>query len=331
MRVVSAAVFSSLLSLSAQVESHAQHRASRVDEDVALTDRRGVVHVRPDALLRGVVQYVEHVQAQFDTREVVDAERFEMRMSSSVCDESRSVPRGSRSTGRAGSIGLMRAVFAHGLPLRCWRLAATTTPVRGTSIDVMTRSMCGRSLGRRPRALVRSLGSCPNVTPGANEAGGEPTVRPARRQRSFRSKAAARTPSTGCKTRTPASRRPSSFDRDDQAVVGQRVVCGIREKKAAGLRRAVSFHTWTYTAVGQLGRLTCDSRRRLPPTRRSRGRSCGRRRRRRERTTHLAIHANRVLIGVGRGARDRVQRLTRIAHEPTPEGYLAIVFLVRPG
>jgi len=24
--------------------------------------------------------------------------------------------------------------------------------------------------------LVRSFGSCPNVTPGANEAGGEPTV-----------------------------------------------------------------------------------------------------------------------------------------------------------
>src|SRR5262245_36338517 len=56
------------------------------------------------------------------------------------------------------------AVAAHGFPLSAWKLAATTNPVRGTSAAPMIRNMCGRSLGRRPRALIRSLGSCPNVS-----------------------------------------------------------------------------------------------------------------------------------------------------------------------
>src|SRR6185503_4448428 len=52
---------------------------------------------------------------------------------------------------------------AHGLPLKYCRFAPSTTPVRGTSTVPMTRNMCGRSFGIRPRALVRSLGSRPNT------------------------------------------------------------------------------------------------------------------------------------------------------------------------
>lgn len=37
------------------------------------------------------------------------------------------------------------------------------SPVRGTSMLPISRTPCGRSLGNRPRASVRSFGSRPNV------------------------------------------------------------------------------------------------------------------------------------------------------------------------
>ena len=51
---------------------------------------------------------------------------------------------------------------AHGFPLKCWKLAVTTMPVRRTSNEPVTRTTWGRSFGRRPCAFVRSFGSRPN-------------------------------------------------------------------------------------------------------------------------------------------------------------------------
>ena len=61
-------------------------------------------------------------------------------------------------------------VAAHGFPLKYCRLAANVTPTPGRVAVPTPRSMCGRSFGSRPRALVRSFGSRPKKT------GGEPTV-----------------------------------------------------------------------------------------------------------------------------------------------------------
>src|SRR5262249_23921016 len=59
------------------------------------------------------------------------------------------------------------AVAAHGLPVKYCRLPLTLRPrVRGTSTVPISLNMCGRSFGRRPFALVRLLGSRPDVVVG---------------------------------------------------------------------------------------------------------------------------------------------------------------------
>ena len=136
------------------------------------------------------------------------------------------------------------APAAHGLPLNCWRLAASTNPVRGTSTLAISRAMCGRSLGSRPRAFVRSLGSRPKV----DGCGGETVLD---------CTPAADVPLEGSnpyafdhvyeRERLPAV-RPSLLDRHDQPVVGERVVVGIGQGKrraAAGVTAVFRRNTGT--------------------------------------------------------------------------------------
>ena len=88
------------------------------------------------------------------------------RKSRIVCDDRRRVPRGSSRMRVSPCGSRICAVDAHGFPVTCCRLAASRKPVRGTVKLPMARSICGRSFGRRPRALVRLFGSCPNVSDG---------------------------------------------------------------------------------------------------------------------------------------------------------------------
>ena len=118
---------------------------------------------------------------------------------------------------------------AHGLPLKCCRLAATTRPVRGTSTLPMTRNMCGRSFGSRPRALVRLFGSCPNVRYGAPAIGADLRARGGR----SRWRPAAPRPSKTYTSRTPASRRTGVFRRPSRARCTSASTLWIRQQEAA--------------------------------------------------------------------------------------------------
>ena len=114
--------------------------------------------------------------------------------------------------------------------------------------------------------------------------------------------------------RLPAA-GPASLDGDDQTVVRQRVVLGIRQPKAAFLRRGGQPQHLHNPAVGQLCRLfeitTSDF---LPPDEVA-AVLADVRDRYREPPTDLAIQANRVLIGVRRPDLGIQFHLTGITHE----------------
>jgi len=50
----------------AQVQSHTEHRATRVHEDGGLTEIRAEEIVRRQGLLRRVIERIEHIQKQLD-------------------------------------------------------------------------------------------------------------------------------------------------------------------------------------------------------------------------------------------------------------------------
>ena len=138
--------------------------------------------------------------------------------------------RAGRAARPCGSVICVAAV--HGLPLNCWRLAVSMSPVRGTSTLPISRTTCGRSLGNRPRALVRSLGSRPNV----EGCGGETVLvcMPAADALLEGSSPYAFDHVYEAE-RLPAV-RPASFRRHDEAVVRQRISVGIGQQKATRRR-----------------------------------------------------------------------------------------------
>ena len=218
--------------LPAQVQPDADHRAARIDEGRRLTEVRAEQIVGRQALFRRVVERIEHVHEQLDASRAAEANVLDTRRSSSDCDDSRREPRGSSRMRWSPCGSATCAVAAHGLPLKCCRLAATTKPVRGTSTLPITRNMCGRSFGSRPRALVRSLGSRPNV-------------RLRRGATVLTCAPAAVVPLEACSPDGPRERvrakrlpavGPAFFDGHHEAVVGQRVAVGIRQQKAASGR-----------------------------------------------------------------------------------------------
>ena len=101
------------------------------------------------------------------------------------------------------------------------QVAATATPVCGTSIVPISRNMCGRSFGSRPFALVRLFGSRPNVAVGKAGAtvltcgvGGARAARCLQAVGPGERVGAERLPAVG----------PALFQHHHEAVVRQRVV-----------------------------------------------------------------------------------------------------------
>ena len=88
-----------------------------------------------NAFLRRVVEHIEHVQEQLDAADAAEGDRprhaqIEQRL--------RRQPARAARLEQDALVGCSAAaatcaVAAHGLPLKCCRLAATTKPVRGTS------------------------------------------------------------------------------------------------------------------------------------------------------------------------------------------------------
>ena len=160
----------------------------------------------------------------------------------------------------------------------------------------MTRSMCGRSLGRRPRGVGEIVRILPERDPwrergGRGAHGGDLRAcggRPARRLQPVRPRQR-----VGPK-RLPAA-GPASLDGDDQAVVGQRVVVGIGQPKAASLRRGGQPPHLHNPAVVQLCRLVRDTASDFLPADEVAAVLADVRDRYREPSTDLAIQANRVL------------------------------------
>ena len=92
--------------LATQIELDADHRAARVDEDIGLTDR-GMLYTSVLMLSSAVSLRALSTSRRSSTRPVPPRRNaLETRKSSSVCDESRWVPRGSISTRRNASSGL---------------------------------------------------------------------------------------------------------------------------------------------------------------------------------------------------------------------------------
>ena len=175
-----------------------------------------------------VVEHIEHVQQQLDARLTAKRDLREPAGRAATATTAAAC-RAARAARAATPCGSRLAAAAHGLPLNYCRLAATTNPVRGTSTLPIMRNTCGRSFGRRPRALVRSFGSRPKVMARGRcdvltcaPAGAVPldACRPLARRKRVRSE------------RLPAMR--STFLRhDDQAVVGQRIAVWIGEDRSA--------------------------------------------------------------------------------------------------
>ena len=112
----------------------------------------------------------------------------------------------------------------------------------------MIRNMCGRSLGSRPRALVRSLGSRPNVHACGGADGADLRARggrPAGGLQSVRSRqriGAKRLPAVG----------PALFDDHHEAVVGQRVSLGFVSRKRRAAVALSSTNTGTLRPSGNV-------------------------------------------------------------------------------
>ena len=83
---------------------------------------------------------------------------LDTRRSSSDCGESRREPRGSSRT-RTSPCGSRTCVeAAQGLPLKCCRLAASRTPVRGTSTLPDNLNMCGAIVRQPPLRVGEIVG-----------------------------------------------------------------------------------------------------------------------------------------------------------------------------
>ena len=121
---------------------------------------------------------IEHVQAKLDTSDAAEAERSG---DAEVEQCLRRQPLRATRLEQHRPLTVLRvderAVAAHGLPLRCCRLAATTKPVRGTSTEVMTPEHVRTIVGQAPAGVGEIVRILPERDPGAaNAAGGEPTV-----------------------------------------------------------------------------------------------------------------------------------------------------------
>src|ERR1700730_3697818 len=55
-----------------EVQPHADHRTTRIHEDGALTEIRAEQIVRRQALLRGVIEHIEHVEEQLDASQAAE-------------------------------------------------------------------------------------------------------------------------------------------------------------------------------------------------------------------------------------------------------------------
>ncbi len=105
--------------------------------------------------------------------------------------------------------------------------------------------MCGRSLARRPRALDRSFGSCPNTPLDVRVLSCSPAAAgPTRHLQPLCSREGVRA------ERTP-NVRPPLVDRHHETVIGQRVAVGIGQKKSARGRGIDERQDWDAAAVGQ--------------------------------------------------------------------------------
>ena len=221
--------------LPAQVQPDADHRAARIDERDAPPEVRGEHVVGGQSFLGVIVERIEHVEEQL--RPVRGqgsgwSGRGGDRAGSATT--SRREPRGSSRMRTSPCGSATGVVAAHGLPVKCCRFAETTMPLRGMSTLPITRNMCGRSFGSRPRALVRSFGSRPKtsapggatvLTCGASGVAAARCLQPIRPRQRVRAE------------RLPPVRSAPLDDRD-QAVVGQRVVVLIGQPEAAGGRSA---------------------------------------------------------------------------------------------
>ena len=138
------------------------------------------------------------------------------------------------------------SMAAHGLPLKCCTLAATTRPVPGTSTLAISRNMCGRSLGSRPVALVRSLGSRPK-TMGLRRRDGA-------HLRACRVGSAGRLQAVGssrtCRSRTPASHASGAS----------------RRRSRGRCRSSSSLADWSTESADSAGALTSRNTGRLRPS-----------------------------------------------------------------
>ena len=250
--------------LAAQVQPHPQHHATRINEGSAKTEVGAEEIVCGQTLLRRVIQCIEDVQQQLDTRVDPPGEIIrDTRRSTSVCDDSRREPRGSsrmRVWSPCGSA--ICALAAHGLPLKCCTLAATSNPVFGTATLPIPRNMCGRSFGGRPRAFVRLLRSCPNVRHRCAgdradlRAGG---ARSARGLQPRRARPGVRT------KRLPPFGLPF-VDRQHQAVVLERYPCRIRQQKPAIGRGVHEYVHWQASTIWQRSRFLAILATHISPT-----------------------------------------------------------------